>query len=111
MSLGLNGSSAGAGSGCVVGTYTGTGSSQTLTFDAPVKAMIIRSDYSSGYSGTYLHSAVCIGGLFSGVSWGMNSTGQLTGVTGSYSTNGNSVTLSAAIMTASGRPYYYIAFF
>lgn len=45
MSLGLNGSSAGAGGGHVCGSYTGTGSDITLTFDAPVKAMLISGNF------------------------------------------------------------------
>ena len=112
MSLGLNGSSAGAGGGCVVGTYTGDGSSNvTLSFDAPVKALIVTAPFKSGYSGTYLFNAICINGEFRALSTGVNASQSPSPVYGTYTTSGNSVTLSNAIFKANGVAYDYIAFF
>ncbi len=112
MSLGLNGSSAGAGGGCVVGTFTGDGSSNvTLTFDAPVKALIVTAPFKSGYSGSHLFNAICINGKFRALSTGVNASTAPTPVYGTYTRSGNSVTLSHAIFKDNGVTYDYIAFF
>ncbi len=111
MSLGLNGSSAGAGGGCVVGTYTGDGSNVTLTFDAPVKALIVTAPFKSGYSGSNMFNAICINGNFRALSTGVNAGSSPTPVYGTYITSGNSVTLNHAIFKVNAVPYDYIAFF
>lgn len=110
MSLGVMGSSAGAGAGPVVGTYSGTGSAKTLTFDAPVKSMIVTGDFYGTSTAKGIHTAVLNDGKYTGQQWGANSSATLAPVTGTYTTSGNTVTLPVEF-SRSSKTYYYIAFF
>lgn len=112
MSLGLNGSSAGAGgSNSVVGTYTGTGSSITLTFDAPVKAFIVNGLFKGGSGGLseYTGTGIWINGRghkFASLSTNYGSF-QMSGFSPTVSEN--SITIPSFVV--SGSTYNYIAFF
>ena len=114
MSLGVMGSSAGAGGGCVTGTYTGNGNDVELTFNSPVKAMIISgafaySSYDTPKGNTFL--AVAYGTACQILSWGINNTASPTPATTTITISGNSVTLPAAYFSRSGKTFNYIAFF
>lgn len=109
MSLGVMGSSAGAaGSNCVVGTYSGTGSNVTLTFDAPVKAFIVNGKFNVSMA-SYLGTGVWIYGT--GLKYGGYDTNYGAFQESSFSptVNGNTITVPNFIV--SGQTYKYIAFF
>jgi len=107
MSLGVMGTGAGGSTAHATGTYTGTGSAVTLTFDAPVQAMIIRAGTAPSTSSGNPNSICWIIGDM-GFKMASGGTSPLSTV--KVTRTGNSITIPPGY-SKSGDTYAYIAFF
>ena len=113
MSLGLNGSSAGGGTGeHAVGTYTGTGQVVTLEFERPPKAIFIQGKLYKASDTTGPGLAIWIDGqtLLFGLGGSTGWSNAVFSVSGGVTVSGNNLIVPYAF-SRTGETYSYIAFF
>ena len=104
MSLSVQ--SGGSSASHAVGTYTGTGSDKQLTFDAPVKAMIIRATSTPSLpSGN--KNTICW--IIGDKGWRPTAGSEVISSI-SVTLSGNSITIPSSFST-NNEVYHYIAFF
>lgn len=106
MSLGVQGTGAGGSTAHATGTYTGTGSAVTLTFDAPVQAMIIRATTAPSLP-TGNKNTICW--IIGDKGWRATGGNEVINSI-SVTLSGNSITIPSSFST-NGEMYHYIAFF